>query len=504
MVLQASTGIVGRDLRTSVSVVDQLAVGGALEWTVSGSGLGGISDLHLLDTLGDGQRMDTVFRPQVVIRRGSATLFSGELLGWSGARSAQTATTAINFDFAPTLRAAGLSGGLSDDDTVAVTFHSRILSLYAAVQAPPLGRLLGQGDPLRNTALFSGTIAAAPVNSDATIAGLTLPTSLLTTSIYAVNGVVVTGAAHAAFGDVVTYRMKLELPLTSAHRVQLVATVPGLVGAFVFDLHGASAAPASGHAQFGPDGSYTAAQPIVSAQTDAAGNVVLGFDFGDVQPVYGSGSGTIDLLVSAPLTPGPSLAFTAVETEANSFGLQVAATALRPGFMLDEPFLRIQTATVYASNDGALWTGTGGPFGYSPDFGQFGGVISSAGLNQEPFADRLSGVDASDDITFVIAVEGLVPGAKAYGVVVRATLPPGFMIPNGGASVSVTDGAGTPLAYTGDLFDPQGGLALDPAAPIGGYDADSGLNVLLISYTLRTADNLDLSIPVHASTLSRS
>ncbi len=501
MATQSPTGAIGRSLRTSVSILDKLAPGGSLEWTVSGSGLGGITDLRLLDTLGDGQRMDTAFRPQVLIRRGSATLFSGDLLGWSGVRSAATAATAINFDLSPTLQAAKLTGGLTDDSTISVTFHSQVQSLYTAQQAPSLGRLLGQGDPLQNTALFSGTVAGALSSSVPTVAALTLPTSLLKTSVFAVNGVPVVGAAHAAFGDVVTYRMQLELPLTAAHGVQFVATAPGLVGgAFVFDAAGANPTPPGDHAQFGPSGSYTATAPRITAATDAAGNPALRFNFGDIQPVYGNGIGKLDLLVSAPLAPGTLLAFTAAETESNSFGLQAAVAAPQASLALDEPSLRIQTATVYASNDNATWTGTGGPAGYSPDFGQFGDIISSAGMAQEPFADRLSGVDASDDVTFVIAVENTTPGARAYSPTIRATMPSGFVLPEGGASITVTDGAGTPLAYSGDLFDPQGGLTLDAKAPLAGYDADSGLNILVISYTLSTADQLDLSVPVHAST----
>ncbi len=494
------TGAIGRNLQASVLLLTQLAPGGSLEWSVSGSGLGGISDLRMQDTLGDGQRMDTVFHPQVVIRRGSVTLFSGDLLGWSGVRSAETATTAIKFDLAPTLRSAGLSGGLTDDSTVTVTFHSVIGPLYAARQAPALGRVLGQGDPLVNTALFSGTVAGMLASSDPVSAALTLPSSVLATSIYAVNGVLVTGAAHAAFGDIVTYRIRVEMPLTAAHRVQLTASAPGLAGAFAFDPVGAAGAPPSGHAQFG-SGSYTATRPLVTPTTDAAGRPVIQFDFGDVLLVYGNSPGTIDLLVSAPLTPGVPLAATVTETEANSFGTGTAVTAVSSGIILNEPLLRIQTATVYASNDAATWTGTGGPFGYSPDFGQFGGVISSAGLATEPFADRLSGVDAGDDVTFVIAVESLVPGAKAYDVMIRSALPDGFAVPDGGASITVSDGAGTPLAYSGDLFDPKGGLLLDPAAPLAGYDADSGRNVLLISYTLHSIDRLDLSVPSRASTV---
>ncbi len=486
-------------MRGSVSLVDQLAPGGSLEWVVSGSGLGGIADLRLLDTLGDGQRLDTMFRPQVVIRRGSATLFSGDLQGWSGVRSTDTATTAINFDLAPTLRAAGLAGGVPDDSTVTVTFHSTIASMYAALQAPALGRVLGQGDLLRNTAVFSGTVAGALSSSDPAVTSLSLPSSVLSASIYAVNGVLTAGTAHAAFGDTVTYRIQLVLPLTAAHHVQLTAAFPGLTGPFVFDAIGARGSPPCGHAQFGPGGTYTASQPSAALAKDTAGNAVLRFDFGDIQPANAGRPGTIDLLVSAPLTPGAPLAATVTETEANSFGTAATVSAATAAIALNEPSLHIQTATLYASNDHANWTGTGGPFGYSPEFDQFGGVISSAGLATEPFADQLRDIDAGDDVTFVIAVENLMPGAKAYDVMVRAALPDGFMAPGGDASITVSDGAGTLMAYSGNLFDPKGGILLDARAPIGGYDADSGQNILLISYTLRSTDRLDLSVP-HVST----
>ncbi len=487
-------------MRGTVSLLDQLAPGGNLEWTVSGSGLGGIADLRLLDTLGDGQRMDTAFHPQVVIRRGSVTLFSGELLGWTGTRSAEAATTAINFDLAPTLRAAGLSGGVPDDSIVSVTFRSTIASLYAARQAPVLGRVLGQGDLLRNTAVFSGTVAGTLSSSDPAVTSLALPSSTLAASIYAVNGVLAAGTARAAFGDTVTYRIQLGLPLSTAHRVQVTAALAGLTGPFVFDAAGTLGGPPAGHAQFGSGSTYTATQPVASLIRDAAGNPALLFDFGDIQPTYGSRPGTIDLLVSAPLAPGASLAATVTEMEANSFGTPATVSATTAAVALNEPSLHIQTATVYASNDHATWTGTGGPFGYSPDFGQFGGVISSAGLTVEPFADQLYGVDAGDDVTFVIAVENLMPGAKAYDVLVRAVLPDGFAAPpDGDACITVSDGAGTPLAYSGDLFDPRGGLLLDSKVPIAGYDADSGRNILLISYTLRSTDRLDLGVP-HAST----
>ncbi len=76
-----------------MSLLDQLAPDGNLEWTVLGSGLAGIGDLRLLDNLADGQLLDKVFHPQIVIRRGFFTIFSGDLLGWSSVRSADTAAT---------------------------------------------------------------------------------------------------------------------------------------------------------------------------------------------------------------------------------------------------------------------------------------------------------------------------------------------------------------------------------------------------------------------------
>lgn len=493
------TAAIGRGLRTTVSVVDQLAIGGMLQWTMVGSGLGGIADLRLLDELGDGQRMETAFRPQVVLRRGGATLFNGELLGWSGVRNSDSAVTAIDFDLAPTLRAAGLASGVTDDTTVEITFRSTILSSYAAAAAPPLGRPLGQGDPLRNQARFSGTLTGQPVSSELTATSLALPTSVLSTSIYAVNGAV--GAVGAAFGDVVTYRVRLGLPLTSARQVEIVAVGPGLAGAVVFDAGVNGGIPAAGHVRFGPLGSYGAATPTLTAITDVDGRAALQIDLGDVLPLYADGPSTIELLISAPVPPGVPVVFEARETEANAFGSTATAAGPRATLALIEPRLGLQLATVYASNDYASWTGTGGPFGYDPYFGQFGGIISSGGLDGEPFNDRLSGIDGDDDVTFIIAVDNRA-AAAAHDVVIRATLPDGFAIPQDGEWLRVTNGAGTPLAVSGELFDPAGGLRLDPSTPLAAYSATNGLNVLLIGYTLRTSSRLDAGAAVRASTAS--
>jgi len=142
--------------------------------------------------------------------------------------------------------------------------------------------------------------------------------------------------------------------------------------------------------------------------------------------------------------------------------------------------LIIQTGTLYASGDGSTFTGTGGPFGFSPYTSQFGGIISSAGLQNEPFSDTVYSVATGDEVIFVIALQNAGASTAAYDLGLRATIPAGFARPADGINLSVTDGAGTGLAFTGDLF--AGTLRL--SQPLPAFDADSGLNVVLLTYTL--------------------
>ena len=142
--------------------------------------------------------------------------------------------------------------------------------------------------------------------------------------------------------------------------------------------------------------------------------------------------------------------------------------------------LTLQVGSLYASGATSTFTGTGGPFGYSPFTSQFGGVITSAGLANEPFADTVYNVAAGDEVIFVLAVQNL-GGSRASGVTLKATLPTGFALLSSGLNLTVIDGTGTDLATTGDLFS-SGGLQV--GVPIAAYDANSGLNVTLVTYSL--------------------
>ena len=151
------------------------------------------------------------------------------------------------------------------------------------------------------------------------------------------------------------------------------------------------------------------------------------------------------------------------------------------------PNFTIQTASLFASGDLSTFFGTGGPAAFDPFLGEFSGIVSSAGIAVEPFQDEVYDVDSGDQVSFVIAVQnfGL---ASGYDLQLRDTVPVGFAL--AGANLTVTDGAGNPLAYTGNLFDPAGGLILTPT--VGAYNDTSGANVLLVTFTATATNSIAL------------
>ncbi|HYZ64582.1 MAG TPA: hypothetical protein VE650_19185 [Acetobacteraceae bacterium] len=153
--------------------------------------------------------------------------------------------------------------------------------------------------------------------------------------------------------------------------------------------------------------------------------------------------------------------------------------------------LTVQTASLYSTGTNSIFSGSGGPWGYDPFFGQFGNVISSSGLDSTPYSDQLWNVAPGDEVVFVVALQNRAALA-AYDVLIRDTIPQGFAIPSEGTGLSVTDGAGWVLNTTGDLFDANGGLRLTD--PVPSYAPDSGANVVLVTFTLQATAQLALPL----------
>ncbi len=184
----------------------------------------------------------------------------------------------------------------------------------------------------------------------------------------------------------------------------------------------------------------------------------------------------------------PTAVISPITTEASPPGTVVTIAATRfPAAV--QPDLRVQAGSLDATGPQSYFAvvggGSGSPVAYSTFSGQFSGPVSSALMDADPFSDRLLDVAAGDLVTFVMAVQNVAPGALAWDLVLRDTPPAGFIVPAGGVDIHVSDGAGNPLAATGNLFSTTDGLHLDPGSPLAGYDPASGLNVALVTFTLQ-------------------
>ena len=117
--------------------------------------------------------------------------------------------------------------------------------------------------------------------------------------------------------------------------------------------------------------------------------------------------------------------------------------------------------------------------------------IGSEALAGIPIDANLTGIDAGDTVSFVITVENTgTLDRGAFDIAIRDTLPAGFAIPTtpSGLNLSITDGNGTALAFTGGLFAPGGIQLTDPSGTQGALasseEGATGTNVAFITYDL--------------------
>ncbi|WP_305799134.1 SdrD B-like domain-containing protein [Roseococcus sp. SDR] len=509
-------------VQKSVAPVTTLKAGENLEWTLDGqvSNYFNMDDLVLIDKLGDGQVFDATKPVTITMREGGATLFSGVIAAANinVVRDAATGISTITFNVSQEMRDRGIDdvlngrpGGIENQATVLVKFQSTIEQSYiSTAPAPSNEPLVDQGDPLSNGIDFGGVVDEHDnYKADVSGAGVSLPVSEVSKSIYAINGNTAFTPGPVSAGDQITFRLKLDMPLTGAHDVQLrdylplpvLKAISGMTFADLVD----GATPGVNAAKWGPGATYDSSgdpTTLPSISYDSASNS-LTFDFGDaVAP--GNPSSTIDLLFTVVVGDeefGDGLLLTnqVTSTETNSFGKEFQDNAIVQ-FVLGEPELNIKKGVIADTNAAATTTGSVGPVTFTAPGSagnRFSGVINSNNLDIAPIDANLRGADAGDRVSFAIVVENTGSSLKgAFDVLIHDTLPPGFEIPAGGLNLRVTDGAGNVLTYTlvgGGLFDTAGGLRLDDATnsgSIGAFHATSGDNIVVITYDLELVDNV--------------
>ncbi|MCX7371254.1 MAG: hypothetical protein NTW56_02245, partial [Alphaproteobacteria bacterium] len=524
--------------------------GGTLQYTLAGqvSNYFEMKELNVYDTLGDGQTFNAGFTPTIVIREGGVPIYTGPVQYTLDAKGTD-GKTPVTFHVSNTLIANGQDGVLDGNGgvlgdvphatdynqaTVLITFQST-LDMNWTGPVPGDDRV-DQGDRVGNTADFGGDVFLTEIERrDDSSAGVSLPINDIgksinvDKSIYAINGDTSQGTNSLAIkpliqaGDLVTYRIKLDIPLTSSHDVTLKDFLPlpvflandpdanGVASGFTYA--GITNTPGAGEWSLMTSDQLRINAPGViagvSVTQDAVGNSVL-WNFGDI--INNAYPRTLlDMLFTvrvndSPLGDGLLLTNQVTITETNSFNAVFEENDIIQ-FVLGEPRLKITKGVVAENNTAAGYTvnattngsevGPAGVTWNAPGSATpFSGTITSAGLASRPVDADLFQADARDTVTFAVVLENIGSASRgAFDTLIRDTIPTGFTLGAVPLNLNVVDGTGATVAYTGapaDLFT-TGIELLDPDArqgAVGAFSLTSGKNIVVITYDLRLDDNV--------------
>ncbi len=371
---------------------------------------------------------------------------------------------------------------------------------------------LDEHDELFNAVVITGelldasrSVAGATQSDDSSVL-FQVPVGTFTKTIYAINGNVLSPSVppglppHVSPGDTVTYRLQYRLTTGDFEDFHLRDFLPhpklladdadadGVIGP---NWTLVSGLPLPG--QYSTSGTVPAP---VTVSVDSTSNS-LEWDFG-TRVDLNNAPDTIDILFTVTATSllfadGLFLTNEGESTHHDTHLHTVDATSLVQ-IISSEPNLLITKGVVATDNDNldhgvfapALPNASFSDPG-SAGFRYTGGSITSANL-PSLINSNLSNVDASDLVTFAIAVENIGSDPQgAFDVMLQDVIPAGFHIPAGGLNLTVTDGTSAVLTWTGALFG--AGLELtDPNSTTGALDNFNpfiaGKNILFITYDL--------------------
>lgn len=314
-------------------------------------------------------------------------------------------------------------------------------------------------------------------------------------SIVAINGVTPSsGIPDVQPGDEVTYRVQYDLPTADVEDLSFDVYLP----LPVFDIDEmstsftntiSSANPVAGQAKYGPSEDFVSRSGAPTVSLDSSANSIR-FDYGDVDDAN-SLPGSIDILLTSTVTTdsfADELKLTAqTRMSQGSTNAGSSTSDELEQLVLRQPVIQIKKGVTSASHPNATITPGSHFDGATP--------TSSNALTSAPNTGAATGVDAGDTIDFAIILEN-VGGADAYDMIIKDSMPSGLQIPSGGLNLNVKQGDGAILSYThlgpaatdADIFA-NGIEIVDPAESVcQTYDATSGKNIVVVTYTLEVAD----------------
>ncbi|MDI6644595.1 MAG: hypothetical protein QME14_05995, partial [Methanobacteriaceae archaeon] len=458
-----------------------------------------IKDVIITDTLGDGQTFNSSFIPKLVLTIDGETInldfdntgllpeFTAVFHPYIGVPDPAAGTTTLTFYLSNLLINRGysgvLTGGLYDDRQVNkgattgnITFQSTIDISYVNPASHPGGNMeLGSGDPVSNNVVINGKLEHNdhPV-SEASSAGVVIVRPGMEKNIYAINGSTIFDPSHKlAPGDTVTFSIWVLVPTTNLENFSITdyLPIPFLVATEVNPTiyTGPLTIPPAGRWMLGSQDTLSADVGLPTVSYNSTENTVI-FYYGTINnPDQEQRIAHLLFTVTAtnePMDDELYLTNLAQMKYSNSLGEFSTVNAVE-FLQTKEPFLVI-TKGVYET--------TGG------------GVIDPPNTDL-PVRGDLNGADAGDVVTYQITVEN--QGSYfAYNVTVTEDVPTGI-VPGSGTIISVTDGNGVPLTYTGDLFSTGGLRITTPLSPNDGIKGPPyGADTALIRYTFIIANNV--------------
>ncbi len=483
-------------------------------------------NLTLDDLLSDGQSYVNGSATLAVVEGGS-TAGSGAFAvpNIIVTRDPATGATTFRFLVSDQLVANGAPDGLltggefaGSPTTLRITYDTVVESFFLATGHPVV-----QGDTLSNSVsvgaeVVDGGIPTGNIPGDTSSSGATIATGAISKEIYAINGNLIapSTAVEIGAGDLVTFRLSYSMPQSLADDLVITDYLP----LPIFDVSGLAltidgtvdaSVPGENIIKWGPDAADFALlltqTPILSR--DLANNTFT-IEFLNLHPVTAVAT-TADILftvrvVDQPFGDGLQMTNQVRAVELTDAGEVLAeGTAIRQ-LTLTEPELRITKGVVATDNaSGVFSPGATGPVSFSAPGSagvRFAGTIDSTNLAAVPINSNLLRIDAGDLVTFAIVVENRGSGINgAFDIRLDDNHPTGYVIPDSGLNLQVTDGAGNLLPYVLSLgtsgasltlTDPPGSStgALTPFSPTG------GANIVVITYDLRVGDLVEATASI--------
>ncbi|QGJ68626.1 Hypothetical protein PBC10988_2870 [Planctomycetales bacterium 10988] len=511
---------------------DSISPGDTIEYTldIQISDYFAFDNLVVTDIFSDGQRFDSSYAPTLSFLENGVLTSYTFVLGSSytvtlnadnnPATPATDGSTTMVFDVSQLLIDNGGTGqvlgglvpdGLPINDGPArgvITFRTIVQDQFSdnftsndpsLKEGDTVSNMVSiSGDVLDNTTLNPTGFSEEDTSSDTH----TVTMGGLSKDVYAINGVVGAPAVVTA-GDTVTYRLTSTFSTGDFESLLLTDYLPlpiffaddpdadGIGGhTWTIDVSGTPAdVPGVGQFKFGPNDTFSSDFPATAAgivvTVDPGSNRLI-FDFGDNQDLSNQPM-TIELLFTVtasaePFVDGLFLTNQVHQTRSNSS---------------DETIARDDTAQIQVSEPSLLQLTKGVIQVDGVDTVTLPGAVNSNYLAANPINQYVDGLDAADIVTFAITLENIGSGVNgAFDIRIHdGFLPDDYVIPTGGINLMVTRGDGTVLSYTdlgGGLFG--NGIEIIDGAGVGalsGYDATSGTNVLLVTYNLEVAGDVE-------------